>query len=244
MSYDLWYWPGIQGRGEFVRLLLEGAGIAYRDRAREDGAEALITDMHGRGGFGPFAPPYLVDGDFAIAQVAHILAYVTDKHGLGSGEPHTDLSLIQLQLSVTDVVAEVHAVHHPVGTDKYYHEQKDEALAAAASFRSARMPKYLGYFEGALGVNAGPFMLGDKWTHVDTSLFQLVEGLAYAFPKRMAALAADYPRLHALRDAVAGIDRIAAYLASDRRIPFNEDGIFRHYPELDEACACSRPSPR
>lgn len=235
MSYDLWYWPSIQGRGEFVRLVLEGAGIAYRDRAREDGAEALIKDMHGRDGFGPFAPPYLVDGDFAIAQVAHILAYVTDQNDLGTGDLHTDLQLIQLQLTVTDVVAEVHDVHHPVGADKYYHEQKDEARAAAASFRNARMPKYLGYFEGALGVNEGPFVLGDTWSHVDTSLFQLVEGLTYAFPRRMAALKDDYPRLHAARDAVAGIEGIAAYLASDRRISFSEDGIFRHYPELDAA---------
>ena len=233
MSYDLWYWPGIQGRGEFVRLVLEGAGIPYRDRAREDGAEALINDMHRRGGFAPFAPPYLVDGDFAIAQVAHILAWLTDRHGLGSGALDTDLQLIQLQLTVTDLVAEAHNVHHPVGADKYYHEQKDEALIAAASFRNARLPKYLGYFEGALGVNEGPFVLGETWSHVDTSLFQLVEGLRYAFPRRMAALEADHPRLRAVHDAVAGIDRIAAYLASDRRLAFNEDGIFRHYPELD-----------
>jgi glutathione S-transferase len=244
VSYDLWYWPGIQGRGEFVRLVLEGAGIPYRDRAREDGAEALIKDMHRRGGFAPFAPPYLVahterpdtagrGGDFAIAQVAHILAWLTDRHGLGSGVLETDLQLIQLQLTVTDLVAEAHNVHHPVGADKYYHEQKDEALIAAASFRNARLPKYLGYFEGALGVNEGPFVLGEAWSHVDTSLFQLVEGLRYAFPRRMATLEIDHPRLSALRDAVAGIDRIAAYLASDRRLAFNEDGIFRHYPELD-----------
>ncbi len=235
MSYDLWYWPSIQGRGEFVRLVLEGAGIRYRDRAREDGAEALIRDMHGRGGFGPFAPPYLVDGDFAIAQVAHILAYLTEENDLGSGDLRTDLSMIQLQLTVTDIVAEVPDFHHPVGAYKYYHAQQDEARAAAASFRSARLPKYLGYFEAALGVNDGPFVLGRKWCHVDTSLFQLVEGLGYAFPKRMAALQADYPRLHAVRDAVAALELIAAYLASDRRIPFSEDGIFRHYPELDAA---------
>ena len=235
MSYDLWYWPGIPGRGEFVRLVLEGAGIPYRDRAREDGAEALARDLAARQGFRPFAPPYLVDGDFVIAQVAHILAYVTDQNGLGTGDLHTDLQLIQLQLTVTDVVAEAHDVHHPIGADKYYHEQTAEALRAAASFRDARMPRYLGYFEAALGVNEGPFVRGDTWSHVDTSLFQLVEGLSYMFPRRMAGLRSDYPRLHAVRDAVAGIDRIASYLASDRRIPFNVDGIFRHYPELDAA---------
>jgi glutathione S-transferase len=235
VSYDLWYWPTIPGRGEFVRLVLEGAGIAYRDRAREEGAEALMKDMAAREGFKPFAPPYLVDGDFVIAQVAHILAYVTDRNGLGTGDLHTDLQLIQLQLTVTDLVAEAHNAHHPVGMDKYYHEQRGEALRAAASFRDARIPKFLGHFEAALGVNEGPFVLGATWSHVDTSLFQLLEGLTYAFPKRMAAIRGDYPRLHALRDAVAGIEPIATYLASDHRLPFNEDGIFRHYPELDAA---------
>ena len=235
MSCDLWYWPGIQGRGEFVRLVLEGAAIPYRDRAREEGAEALIKDLETRQGFKPFAPPYLVDGEFAIAQVAHILAWVTDRHGLGSGDLATDLSLIQLQLTVTDVVAEAHNVHHPVGGDRYYNEQKEEALRAAASFREARMPKYFGYFEDALGVNDGPFVLGETWSHVDTSLFQLVEGLTYAFPRRMETLKGQYPRLHAARDAVAKIERVAAYLASGRRIAFNENGIFRHYPELDAA---------
>ncbi|HEU4651882.1 MAG TPA: glutathione S-transferase family protein, partial [Croceibacterium sp.] len=126
-------------------------------------------------------------------------------------------------------------VHHPVGADKYYHEQKAEALRAAASFRAARLPKYLDHFEAALGVRPGAFVLGDRWSHVDTSLFQLVEGLSYAVPRRMAALKGDYPRVHAVRDAVAAIAPVAAYLASDRRIAFSEDGIFRHYPELDAA---------
>ncbi|HEY6817263.1 MAG TPA: glutathione S-transferase [Croceibacterium sp.] len=235
MSYDLWYWPTIQGRGEFVRLVLEGAGIAYRDRAREDGAEALLRDMAQREGFRPFAPPYLATGEFAIAQVAHILAWLTDRHELGSGELETDLSLIQLQLTVSDFVAEVHNTHHPVDPTRYYHEQKDAAMQAAASFRAVRMPKFLDHFEAALGVNEGPFVLGEQWSHVDTSLFQLVEGLAYAFPLRMAKLKPKYPRLHAVRDAVAALPGVAAYLASDRRLPFNEDGIFRHYPELEPA---------
>jgi glutathione S-transferase len=233
MSYDLWYWPGIEGRGEFIRLVLEGAGIAYHDRAREDGLDALLKDKASRTGFVPFAPPYLVKGDFAIAQVAHILAWLTDKHGLGSGNVETDLQLIQLQLTITDIVTEAHNVHHPVAIDKYYREQKDEAARAAASFRNARMPKYFDYFEVALGVNEDAFVLGEKWSHVDTSLFQLVEGLSYMFPRRMAALKPNYPRLHAVRDAVAQIDGIAAYLASERRLPFSEEGLFRHYPELD-----------
>ena len=235
MSYDLWYWPGIQGRGEFVRLLLEGAGIPYRDRAREEGPEALMKDIAARGPLGPFAPPYMVDGDFAIAQVAHILAWLTDKHALGSGELDTDLRLIQLQLTVSDVVAEVHNVHHPVAADRYYHDQKDAALQAARSFREKRMPKYLGYFEAALAGSEGPFVLGAKWTHVDTSLFQLIEGLTYAFPQRMAAMGPRLTRLKHLCAEVRQVPGIAAYLASERRIPFNEEGIFRHYPELDAA---------
>lgn len=235
MSYDLWYWPGIQGRGEFVRLLLEGAGIPYRDRAREEGAEALMTDMAARGPLRPYAPPYLADGEFAIAQVAHILAWLTDKHRLGSGDLDTDLQLIQLQLTVSDMVAEVHNVHHPVAADRYYHEQKDAAAQAARSFREKRMPKYLGYFEAASGARGGPFVLGERWTHVDTSLFQLVEGLTYAFPLRMAAMERELTGLFRLRNAVAQIPGVAAYLASDRRLPFNENGIFRHYPELDAA---------
>ena len=235
MSYDLWYWPEIEGRGEFVRLVLEGAGIPYRDRAREDGLEALLADKASRTGFAPFAPPYLVDGDFAIAQVAHILAFLTDRHGLGAGDLPTDLHLIQLQLTITDIVAEAHNVHHPIAAEKYYEEQKDAAIEAAKSFRSARIPKFFDHFEAALEINDGPFVLGEKWTPVDTSLFQLIEGLSYAFPRRMAALRPKYLRLRAVHDAVAGLEPIAAYLASGRRLPFNEDGLFRHYPELDAA---------
>jgi glutathione S-transferase len=232
-SYDLWYWPEIQGRGEFVRLVLEGAGIPYRDRAREEGAEALMKDMERRRGFAPFAPPYLVQGDLVVAQVAHILAVLADRHALGAGDLPIDLQLIQLQLTITDLVAEAHNVHHPVAASKYYEEQREAALAAAEAFRSERTPKFFAHFEAALAVQDGPFVLGDKWTPVDTSLFQVLEGLDYALPRRMNALKADYPHLFAVRDAVAAIPGIAAYLASERRLPFNEQGIFRHYPELD-----------
>lgn len=235
MTYQLWYWTGIQGRGEFVRLALEAAGVPYRDMARELGDEALLKDMEAQAGSGPFAPPYIVEGDFSIAQVAHILAWLSDKHGFGGGDLETDLRLIQLQLTITDMVAEVHAVHHPIAGSLYYEEQKDAAIENAWHFREERIPKFLDHFEAALGVNEGPFVLGERWCHVDTSLFQLVEGLSYAFPKRMKALAPRYPKLRAVRDAVAALDGVAAYLASDRRLAFNESGIFRHYPELDAA---------
>lgn len=233
MAYDLWYWPNIPGRGEFVRLALEAADIAYRDRAREEGADALVADLQARRGLRPFAPPYLVDGDFAIAHVAHILAWLADRHGFGAGDLPRDLELITLQLTISDMVAEVHAVHHPIGTGLYYEDQKEAAARAAAQFREERIPKFLHYFENALAANGGPFVLGSGWSHVDTSLLQLVEGLRYMFPQRMETLGERYPRLQACCKAVAGLARVAAYRASDRCIAFNEEGIFRHYPELD-----------
>ncbi len=239
-GYDLWYWPSIQGRGEFVRLLMEGAGIAYRDRAREDGVGALVDDMERRsegGDSAPFAPPYLVEREsgFAIAQVAHILAWLTDRHALGTGDVAKDLHLIQLQLTISDIVAEAHNVHHAIAGSLYYEDQKDAAIRAAKAFREERIPKFCAHFENALRMGDGPFVAGTQWTHVDTSLFQLVEGLRYAFPNCMAKAEGDYPGLIACHDAVSTIDGIADYLASDRRIAFNEDGIFRHYEELDPA---------
>jgi glutathione S-transferase len=231
MSYQLWYWPNIPGRGEFVRLAMEAAEIEYADMAREEGAEGLIADLHSRQGIRPFAPPYLVDGDFCIGQTAHILAFLADRHDFGAGELETDLQLIQLQLDITDLVAEVHNVHHPIASALYYHDQMDPAYEAAQHFRDERLPKYLDHFEMALAGEGGPCVLGDRWTHVDTSLFQLLEGLDFMFPNRMREL--DYPRLELCRQAVMEIDGIEQYLASDRRLPFNEDGIFRHYPELD-----------
>lgn len=231
MSYQLWYWPDIPGRGEFVRLALEAAEIDYEDMAREQGAEALVEDLDGRTGIKPFAPPYLVEGDFCISQTAHILAFLADRHDFGAGDLETDLQLIQLQLDISDMVAEVHAVHHPVSGNLYYQEQMDAAYEAARHFRDHRLPKFLDHFEQALEENGGPFVLGERWTHVDTSLFQLMAGLDYMFPNRMAEL--DYPRLELVRGAVTEIEGVEAYLASDRRLEFNEDGIFRYYPELD-----------
>lgn len=233
MTYDLWYWPTIQGRGEFVRLVLEAGGIGYRDRARDDGVEAMLHDMAARGPRGPFAPPYLVAGDVIVAQVADIVLFLQDRHGIGPGDTAMRYWLHQLQLTVADLVAEVHAVHHPVDPMAYYDEQRDEAMRAAAQFRAARLPKFLDHFEAALGSEDGAFVAGAVWSGVDMALFQIVAGLRYMFPRRMAALAGDYPRLAALHDAIAALPAVAAYLASARRVAFNTDGIFRHYPELD-----------
>jgi glutathione S-transferase len=234
MTLQLWYWPSIPGRGEFVRLALEAAQVPYRDVARELGAEALMADMKQRQGHRPFAPPYIVlDDGQVIGQVAHILAVLSDLNGFGAGELSRDLQLIQLQLDISDVVQEVHSVHHPLATGKYYEEQKEAALVRAEEFRAERMVKWLNHFEHALSVGSGPFTLGSRWSHVDTSLFQLCAGLAYAFPRRFTTLQSRYPRLHTACNAVANLPSVAAYRASERCIPFNEDGIFRNYPELD-----------
>ncbi|WBH17949.1 glutathione S-transferase [Sphingomonas radiodurans] len=233
MTYRLWYWPDLQGRGEFVRLPLEAAGIPYEDCAREQGAEALLADMEARGGRAPFAPPYLDCDGKTIAQVAAILLYLGERHDLGPSTTADRYWLHQLQLTIADLVAEVHNVHHPVEPMAYYDEQKPEAARAAAQFREDRMPKFLDHFEAAAGAESGAWLVGDRWSYADTSLFQVVAGLRYMFPRRMAAIEGDYPAIVRIHDAVAELPGIKAYLKSDRRLPFNTQGIFRHYPELD-----------
>ncbi|MEA1084085.1 glutathione S-transferase [Sphingomonas sp. CD22] len=237
MVYRLWYWPTIQGRGEFVRLALEAAGIAYEDCARTQGAEAMMQDLETRAGDGrgPYAPPYLALDGHAIAQVANILQFLGQQHDLVPSNLADRYWLNQLQLTIADLVAEVHNVHHPVAMMDYYDDQKPEAARAAAQFRDERLPKYLDHFEAAAAQGPGDWLIDHRWTYGDTSLFQLIEGLRYMFPQRMATLAPSYPALLRLHGAVADLPGIRAYLASDRRLPFNTDGIFRHYPELDAA---------
>ena len=235
MAYKLWYWPDIQGRGEFVRLALEAAEIDYEDCARDQGADALIADMKARDekGRGPYAPPYIAIDGMAIAQVANILMYLGERHDVAPSGIADRYWLHQVQLTIADIVAEVHNVHHPIAMMDYYDDQKDAAASAAEQFREERMPKYLGHFEDAATANDGDWLMGARWTFADCSLFQLVEGLRYMFPKRMATLEPDYPALFRIRDCVADLPGIKAYVASDRRLVFNTDGIFRHYPELD-----------
>jgi glutathione S-transferase len=235
MTYQLWYWPTIQGRGEFVRLPLEAAGIAYRDCAREQGAQALMANMKSHERHGPFAPPYLELDGMVIAQVANILLYLGERHELAPAAMAGRLWLNQLQLTIADLVAEVHNVHHPISVSSYYEDQKDAASAAAKGFREDRIPKFLGHFETALVASGSDWLIDGRWSYGDTSLFQIIEGLRYMFPLRMAAIEPDYPNLIRIHHQVAELPGIAAYLASDRRIGFNEDGIFRHYPELDAA---------
>lgn len=234
-GYKLWYWPTIQGRGEFVRLALEAGGIPYEDSARDQGVEAMLADMAARQPRAPFAPPYLALDGHAVAQVADILLYLGDRHGLAPSNIADRYWVHQLQLTVADLVAEVHNVHHPVAAMAYYDEQKPEAARAAASFRDERLPKFLDHFEAATRASSGEWVAGGQWSYIDTSLFQLIAGLRYAYPRRMATLAPRYPGLAALHDSVAALAGVSAYLASPRRLRFSEEGIFRHYPELDGA---------
>jgi len=235
MRYRLFYWPEIQGRGEFVRLALEDAGADYEDVARKRGGmERMLAIMDGkREKRPPFAPPFLRAGKLTVAQVAEILLYLGPRLKLAPRDEAGRLWLHQLQLTVTDFVKEVHDTHHPVGTGLYYEDQKPEARRYSQGFLEERAPKYLGYFEQVLEKSGGPWLLGRKFTYIDLSMFQLVEGMRYAFPKGAKRIERDIPGLVGVRDRVAERPGIKAYLASDRRIPFNESGIFRCYPELD-----------
>jgi glutathione S-transferase len=238
MRYELYYWPSIQGRGEFVRLALEDTSADYVDVARKPKAmPAMMRLMESRSiERPPFAPPFLKAGKLIIAQTANILFYLGPRLGLAPKSEPVRLWAHQLQLTIADWLAEAHDTHHPIAGSLYYEDQKKEARRRAADFTAERMPKYFGYFERILERNskASDYLLGKKVSYVDLSLFQMIEGLRYAFPRAMARLEPKHRKLIALHDRVAGRPRLAAYLSSPRRIPFNREGIFRHYPELDE----------
>jgi glutathione S-transferase len=306
--YELFYWPSIPGRGEFIRLALEEAGAPYRDVAREPGGMAAMQALlagEGVAGPPPFAPPILRAGEFVIAQTSAILHFLGRRHGLAPDDEAGQLHALQVQLTIADLVNEVHDTHHPLSVELYYDDQKAEALARAQAFRRSRLPKFISWLESALARNAagartgatgagsasakasttasasastgasakassrtsakasskvsanasanasakvapglsspgagpsgnhGPHLVGDSLTYAELSLFQLVEGLRYAFPRATAAALAQAPLVEDLARRIAARPRISAYCASPRRIPFNEDGIFRRYPELD-----------
>ena len=238
--YELYYWPMLQGRGEFVRLVLEEAAAPYVDVARlpeeqGGGLEPLLQFVKGeRPGQPAYAPPILVAGDLVLAQSGAICAYLGERHGLAPDAPGKRKQALQLQLTVADVVDEAHNTHHPISAALYYEEQKDAAREAARRFVEERVPRFLSYFERVLERSGGPWLLGDALTYPDLSLFQLLEGLAYAFPRGFARGAESTPAILDLAGRVAKRPRVAAYLASERRLPFNEHGVFRHYPELDQ----------
>jgi glutathione S-transferase len=234
MRYELYYWPSIQGRGEYVRLALEDAGAGYTDVARGDPGMAAMTGMmEAKAGTPPFAPPFLKAGKLVIGQTANILLYLGSRHGLAPKTEGGRLWVHQLQLTVADLVLEVHDTHHPLGPSLYYEDQRAPAKKRTEDFWNERVPKYLGYFERLLEENGGSYLTGRRLTYADLSLFQIVEGLRYAFPKRMKGFERKIPGLIELHDRVAARPNIKAYLASDRRIAFNEDGIFRRYKALD-----------
>jgi glutathione S-transferase len=234
MRYELYYWPSIQGRGEYVRLALEEAGADYADAARsERGMAAMMRMMEQKGGTPPFAPPFLKAGKLVIGQTANILFYLGSRHGLAPKAEAGKLWVHQLQLTITDLVLEIHDTHHPLGPSLYYEDQRGPAKRRTGEFWNERVPKYLGYFEALVKHHGGFYVTGRKLSYVDLSLFQIVEGLRYAFPRRMKAFEPRIPGLRDLHDRVASRPNIKAYLTSDRRIAFNEDGIFRHYKELD-----------
>lgn len=224
MKYELFYWPEIQGRGELVRLALEDAGASYVDVARAPRGMHRLTDELKAGR--AFAPPFLRAGKLLLAQTANILFYLGPKLGLAPASEARRGELNQQQLTIMDFLAEVHDTHHPIASSLYYEDQLSEAKRRAELFRKERLPKFMGYFEAGVSPRA-------RVTYVELSLFQMVDGLRYAFPRAMKRLERKHPRLVALHERVAQRPNIAAYLASERRLPFNQAGIFRHYPELD-----------
>lgn len=235
MRYELYYWPMIQGRGEYVRLALEEAGASYDDIARgKAGMGAMTRMLEARKGLPPFAPPFLKAGTLVIGQTANILFYLGGRHGLAPKSEAGRLKLNDLQLTIADFVMEVHDTHHPIGVSLYFEDQKKPAKLRTTEFWKQRVPKFLGYFERLLKASDGAYITGRKVTYVDLSLFQIVEGLRYAFPRRMKVFEREIPTLIGLRDRVAERPNIKAYLESERRIPFNEEGIFRRYKALDK----------
>jgi glutathione S-transferase len=243
MTYELHYWPTIPGRGEFVRLALEAAGAPYVDIARGPhdagcGVPAMqraMDDPTSR--HPPFAPPFLKDGDFVVGQTTAILQYLAPTLKLVGRSEQVRTWTLQIQLTIADMVTEAHDTHHPIAPGLYYEDQKAEALRRAGDFCRVRMPKFLRWFERILAQNPGGerFLVGGRLSYADLSLFQLVEGLRYAFPQAAERVLSGTPLLVALSQRVAAQPRVAAYLRSERRLPFNEQGIFRRYPELDVA---------
>jgi glutathione S-transferase len=236
MPYELYYWPMIPGRGEFVRLALEYAGADYVDVAREKGMKAVLTFVEGKDeAHPPFAPPYLRDGDLVVGQTSAILLYLGPRLGLTPKDEAGALWTHQVQLTIADLVSEAHDSHHPVALGDYYEDQKTEAKRRAKEFRKKRIPKFLGWLETVLTRNpAGrDWLVGETVTYADLSAFQAVTGLLYAFPKATKAALKEAPHLAALAVRVSELPTLKAYLESDRRLPFNEQGIFRRYPELD-----------
>ncbi|HYB65612.1 MAG TPA: glutathione S-transferase family protein [Steroidobacteraceae bacterium] len=241
MTYHLYYWPGIQGRGEFVRLALEEGGARYVDVAamperRGGGVPAILKMLEARGvPRPPFAVPVLEAGRQLIAQTPNILLYLGGKLRLAPGDEAGRLWTHQLTLTILDLYAEIFATHHPLGDGYAYEEQRAAARRRTRYFLRVRLPKFLGYFDRVLELNRAhrPWMAGARLSYADLAMAEVIAGLTYALPKATARALRRRPRLSALHDAVFARPRIARYAASGRRLPFNNEDLFRHYPELD-----------
>ena len=123
-TYELYYWPSIQGRGEFVRLALEEGGAKYLDVARTAGGmDAMMRWLRGDGdkaALHPLAPPFLKDGKRVVAQTSAILAYLGPRLGLVPKTEAAQFEALAIQLTIADLVAEVHDTHHPIAGSQYY----------------------------------------------------------------------------------------------------------------------------
>ncbi|HEX7814211.1 glutathione S-transferase [Dyella sp.] len=234
MRYELYYWTGIQGRGEYVRLALEDAGAVYIDVAREKGDDAITPFLRGEHpGSLPFAPPFLKAGRTVIAQVANILLFLGPRLKLVPDSASAQSYAHQVQLTLADFVVEIHDTHHPIASGQYFEDQREAAIRRSEDFRKHRLPKFLDYFEHVLERGGKKHVLRTH-SYVDLSLFQMMSGLDYAFPKAMRRLNRRMPLLRGVQQRVADRPNIAAYLTSGRRLAFNESGIFRHYRALDD----------
>lgn len=252
--YELLYWPGIPGRGEFIRLAFEAAGVSYKDPANEpDGPGAKVVasliskdDLGGDGNPPVFAPPALkVPGEgkdgapLLIYQTPAILSYLGDKLGLAGEDEVDKMTVLSHTLTALDLNNETHDTHHPVAVAQYYEDQKDEALKKATDFRENRIPKFFSFFERVLKANEAQgqvkFLVGNKLTYADTTLWHVLSGLKFAYPNELKAREKDYPLLlGSFYESVAQTKGVKEYLESERRLPFSM-GIFRHYPELDRS---------
>jgi glutathione S-transferase len=238
VSYELYYWPGIQGRGEYVRLALEEGAAPYRDTAlipdaKGGGVAALERYLGGEDiARPPFAAPFLKSGRLLIGQTANILLYLGPRLGLAPRSESGRLWVHQLQLTLADFIVEIHDTHHPIAGSLYYHEQKAEAQRRTVIFIRERLPKFVRYFETVLVRGGGKWLAGRPLSYADLSLAQVISGLDYAFPKSTRALLKSCPRVAALHEAVFARPRIRAYVESGRRLPFNNDDVFRRYADL------------
>ncbi|KAL3427778.1 glutathione s-transferase [Phlyctema vagabunda] len=243
--YELIYWPGMPGRGEHVRLLFEEAGVPYSDAAKSDDAIPLVTTQISASNLGdaenppPLAPPILKHGNLTLSQTSNILLYLGERFDLAGGLPDGKWRVNSLALTALDGLSnEAHDTHHPIASSLYYEDQKDEALRKAKDYRETRLPKFLAYFQRVLHGEAskgGEWLYGGTFTYADLVLFQCLDGLKFAFPKALQRLekGGEYDTVFKLYDSVKSRPKIKAYLESERRVEYSQ-GIYRHYPELDD----------